>query len=54
MIYKMKTLNDLLELMTLKSKLKSFQSFDPRDFGADYDIIPIPKDNTKEATYWNI
>ena len=38
--------------MERKGNMGSFQSFNPRDFGADYDIVPVPKDNTPEAEFW--
>lgn len=46
------TINDVLTLMEIKGKQGTFQSFDPRDFGADYDIVSIPKDGTPEADFW--
>lgn len=46
------SINDLLKFMELMSQTGVFQSFDPRDFGADYDIVPIPKDGTPEAKFW--
>ena len=46
------TIFDVLKLMEIKSKQLVFQSFDPKDFGADYDIVSIPKDNTPEADFW--
>ena len=48
------TLDDLLRLMEIKGMMGCFQNFDPRDFGADYDIVPIPLDGTPEADYWNV
>lgn len=46
------TIFDVLKLMEIKSKQLVFQSFNPKDFGADYDIVSIPKDNTPEADFW--
>lgn len=46
------TIDDFLKFMELKAQTGIFQSFDPRDFGADYDIVPIPRDNTSEYEYW--
>lgn len=46
------TIEDLLTLMEIKGKQGTFQSFNPRDFGADYDIVSIPKDGTPEADFW--
>ena len=31
-----------------------FQSFDPREFGADYDIVNIPRDTDENAAFWNV
>lgn len=47
-------LEDLFKFMEIKGKMGIFQSFNPRDFGADYDIVSVPKDNTPEADYWMI
>lgn len=47
-----KTIEDLLQLMELKASMGTFQSFNPKDFGADYNLVPIPKDETLEANYW--
>ena len=46
------TIDDVLTLMEVKGQMGVFQSFNPRDFGADYDIVPVPKDNTPEAEFW--
>lgn len=46
------TIEEFLKFMELKAKMGIFQSFDPRDFGADYDIVSIPLDNTPEYEYW--
>lgn len=46
------TIDEFLKFMELKANTGIFQSFDPRDFGADYDIVPIPKDGTPEAEFW--
>jgi hypothetical protein len=46
------TIDDVLKLMEIKARQLVFQSFNPRDFGADYDIVSIPKDNTPEADFW--
>lgn len=46
------TIDDVLTLMEVKGKMGVFQSFNPRDLEADYDIVPIPKDNTPEAEFW--
>lgn len=46
------TIDDVLTLMEVKGQMGVFQSFDPRDFGADYDIVPVPQDNTPEAEFW--
>lgn len=46
------TIDDVLTLMEVKGQMGAFQSFNPRDFGADYDIVPVPKDNTPEAEFW--
>ena len=46
------TIFDVLKLMEIKSQMGVFQSFDPKDFGADYDIVPIPKDNSNDAEFW--
>lgn len=46
------TIDDVLTLMEVKGKMGIFQSFNPKDFGADYDFIPIPEDNTPEAEFW--
>lgn len=46
------TLDDVLQLMLIKGRMGVFQSFNPRDFGADYDVVNIPKDGTPEADYW--
>ena len=48
------SLDDLFCLMELKGAMGCFQDLDPRDFGADYDIVPIPIDGTPEADYWNV
>lgn len=47
-------LEELFTFMEIKGKMGIFQSFNPRDFGADYDIVSVPKDNTSEADYWMI
>lgn len=46
------SIDKLLKLMEVKGQMGAFQSFNPRDFGADYDIVPVPKDNTTEAEFW--
>lgn len=46
------TIDDVLKLMEIKAQMGVFQTFNPRDFGADYDFTPIPKDNTPEADFW--
>lgn len=48
------TLDELLQLMLIKGKMGVFQSFDPREFGADYDIVNIPRDTDKDAAFWNV
>lgn len=48
------TLDELLQFMLIKGKMGVFQSFDPREFGADYDIVDIPKDTDKDAAFWNV
>lgn len=46
------TLEDLFEMMAIKGRMGIFQSFDPKEFGADYDIVPVPRDGTDEAEFW--
>lgn len=46
------TLEELFTLMEVKGQMGVFQSFNPRDFGADYDIVPVPRDNTPGAEFW--
>ena len=46
------TLDELFQFMLIKGKMGTFQSFDPKDFGANYDLVPIPRDGTPEAEYW--
>lgn len=46
------TLDDVFQLMAIKAKFGHFQSLNPRDFGADYDMVPIPREDTKEASFW--
>lgn len=46
------SLTDCLTLMEAKAWMGAFQDFDPREFGADYDIVPIPEDGTPEAEFW--
>lgn len=48
------TIDDVLTLMEIKASTGAFQTFDPRDFGADYDFVPVPLDGTPEADYWMI
>lgn len=48
------TLDELLQLMLIKGKMGVFQSFDPREFGADYDIVNIPRDTDENAAFWNV
>ena len=47
-----RTLDDVFQLMLIKGRMGAFQSFDPKDFGADYDQVPLPKDGTDEAEFW--
>lgn len=47
-------LKDLLNLMLIKGRMGCFQDIDPRELGANYDLIPIPADNTEESRYWGI
>ena len=46
------TIDDFLRFMEIKSQMGIFQSFDPKEFGGDYEIVSIPKDGTPEAEFW--
>lgn len=43
------TIEDVLVLMEIKSKSGAFSCINPRDLGADYDLVPIPND---DDPYW--
>lgn len=46
------SLDDFFTLMETKAWMGVFQDFNPREFGADYDIVSIPEDGTPEAEFW--
>lgn len=43
-----------IKMLDTAAKSRVFQSVNPKDFNANYELVEIPKDDSIENKFWNI